>query len=76
MVHLCGTLEKALFAGHTQSPLLKRLTPLSDPVSGDLDAEGEAVGVEVLGVSSADPGGRPGLPEAGALRDLLRPRAA
>ena len=54
VVHLRGTLERALFAGHAQLPHPTEETDaLSDPVSGDLDAEGEAVGVEVLGVSSA-----------------------
>lgn len=55
---------------------IEETVALSDSVYVDLDAEGEAVGFEVLDVSSGDLDRLPGLPEAGALRDLLTSRAA
>ncbi|MGC4105211.1 MAG: DUF2283 domain-containing protein [Thermomicrobiales bacterium] len=49
---------------------------LSDSVYIDVDADGEAVGFEVLYVSTSDLDALPTLPANADLRDLLKPRAA
>lgn len=65
----------ALYVKFSDHPIEETVS-LSDSVYVDIDAEGEAVGFEVLHVSSADLEDIPQLPATGVLRDLLKPRAA
>ena len=45
-------------------------------VHGDLDAEGQLVGTEILNADASQLASIPALPDEAMLRDLLEPRAA
>lgn len=66
---------KALYIQLTEADVLETVE-LAKGVYLDIDADGQAIGFEILNADTALLAGIPTLPDTAVLRDLLKPSAA